>query len=114
MDDCLFCKIVAKEIPSKMIYEDDEIFAFYDIAPKAPVHFLVIPKKHFTHLMEIEEGDSALMGKLLFHGQRLAKELGLEESGARFVLNCKEEAGQTVWHIHLHILGGRPLSWPPG
>lgn len=112
-ENCLFCKIIKGEIPSKKIYEDDDVFAFYDIAPQAPVHFLVIPKKHISSLMEMQVEDCELMGKMLFQAQRIAKELGLEESGARFVFNCKEDAGQTVFHIHLHVVGGQKLGWPP-
>jgi len=114
MSDCLFCKIITGEIPSKKIYEDEDVFAFHDISPQAPIHFLVIPKKHIPHVMELKEEDSTLMGKMLFQAQKIAKELGLEPNGARFVFNCKESACQTVWHIHLHVLGGRDFGWPPG
>ncbi|MDR3300972.1 MAG: histidine triad nucleotide-binding protein [Spirochaetaceae bacterium] len=114
MSDCLFCKIARGEIPSKKIFEDDEMFAFHDIAPKAPVHFLVIPKKHIENCMEVEAGDTALLGRLLHRAAALAKEQGMEERGGRFVINCKEDGGQTVDHLHLHVLGGRPLGWPPG
>jgi histidine triad (HIT) family protein len=114
MSDCLFCKIAAGEIPAEKIYEDEEILAFRDIQPAAPVHFLVIPKKHIPTLMDTEAGDSLLLGKLLFKGQELACSEGLEEGGARFVMNCKADGGQTVNHIHLHVLGGRSLQWPPG
>ncbi|MEE0876581.1 MAG: histidine triad nucleotide-binding protein [Fibrobacteraceae bacterium] len=112
-ENCLFCKIIRGEIPSKKIYEDDDVFAFYDIEPQAPVHFLVVPKHHIPTLMDMQPCDSEIMGKLLYRAQVLAKELGLEESGARFVFNCKAEAGQTVFHIHLHVLGGRQMGWPP-
>ena len=114
MSDCIFCKIAKGEIPSKKVFEDDELLAFHDLNPQAPVHFLVIPKKHIPNIMECEEQDSALLGRLLFKAQALAKELGCEKNGARFVYNCKSDAGQTVSHIHLHVLGGRRLSWPPG
>ncbi|GHV17154.1 histidine triad nucleotide-binding protein [Spirochaetia bacterium] len=114
MADCIFCKIVAGEIPSRKIFEDDELLAFHDVDPKAPVHFLVIPKKHIRNIMEVEAGDTALPGKLLNKGQELAAELGCAEKGARFVINCKSDGGQTVDHLHLHVLGGRPLDWPPG
>ena len=114
MDNCIFCKIIKGEIPSEKLYEDDELLAFYDINPKAPIHFLVIPKKHISNVMELEAGDSATMGKLFFKAQELAKGLGCEEKGGRFVINCKTHGGQTVDHIHLHFLGGRSLSWPPG
>jgi histidine triad (HIT) family protein len=114
MSDCLFCKIIAGEIPSKKIYEDDECFAFYDIAPQAPVHFLLVPKRHIRNIMELQQDDSALAGRLLYKAQELAAKLGCAEKGARFVINCKSDGGQTVDHLHVHILGGRPLDWPPG
>jgi histidine triad (HIT) family protein len=114
MNDCLFCKIIAGTIRAKKIYEDDDLFAFHDISPKAPVHFLVVPKKHLPNIMEADEADSALLGKLLFRASALAEELGCAERGARFVVNCKEDGGQTVEHLHIHVLGGRALDWPPG
>jgi histidine triad (HIT) family protein len=114
MNDCLFCNIIEGTIPSKKIYEDDDMFAFYDIAPKAPVHFLVVPKKHLANIMEADEADSVLLGKLLYRASILAAENGCAERGARFVINCKEDGGQTVGHLHIHILGGRALDWPPG
>jgi histidine triad (HIT) family protein len=114
MSDCIFCKIIAGEIPCRKIYEDDGMLAFHDITPQAPVHFLLIPKKHIRNLMELEAGDEALMGRLLNKAQELAKELGCEEKGARFVINAKSDGGQTVDHLHIHILGGRSLGWPPG
>ncbi|MDR1947858.1 MAG: histidine triad nucleotide-binding protein [Spirochaetaceae bacterium] len=114
MSDCIFCKIVKREIPAKMIYEDDELLAFYDLAPQAPVHFLVIPQKHISNLMALEPVDIAFMGRLLHKAQELAVKLGCGEKGARFVINCKSDGGQTVDHLHIHVLGGRPLAWPPG
>jgi histidine triad (HIT) family protein len=120
MSDCIFCKIIAGEIPSTKIYEDDELIAFRDITPMAPVHFLVIPKKHISSLMELEAEDIALAGRLLYKAQELAKEPGpggpegCGKNGARFVINAKRDGGQTVDHLHLHVLGGRPLGWPPG
>jgi histidine triad (HIT) family protein len=114
MDDCIFCKIVRGEIPSRKIYEDGEFLAFHDVDPKAPVHFLVIPKRHIPHVMDLKADDTALMGRLLFTAQELAVEQGCGEKGARFVINCKADGGQTVDHIHCHVLGGRPLDWPPG
>ena len=112
-DNCLFCKIIKGEIPSKKIYEDDDVFAFYDIAPQAPVHFLVVPKRHISTIMDMKPEDCELVGKMLYRAQIIAKELGIEESGARFVFNCKADAGQTVFHIHLHVLGGQVMGWPP-
>ena len=110
MTECIFCKIAAGEIPSTKVYEDAEFCAFKDLNPQAPVHILLIPKKHISSLLELQEADATLMGKLLFRGQKIAKEQGLGESGVRFVFNCKDDAGQTVHHIHCHILGGARLS----
>jgi histidine triad (HIT) family protein len=114
MSDCLFCKIAAGDIPCSKIYEDEDLLAFHDINPQAPVHFLVIPKKHIRNIMELGPEDSALLGRLFDKAQKLAVQLGCGEKGARFVINCKENGGQTVEHLHVHVLGGRPLAWPPG
>jgi histidine triad (HIT) family protein len=114
MNDCIFCKIARGEIPVNKIFEDDEILAFHDAAPQAPVHFLMIPRKHFRNIMEIPPEDKALLGRLLDKAQELAVKLGCGEKGARFVINCKSDGGQTVDHLHVHVLGGRPLGWPPG
>ena len=109
MDDkCLFCKIVAKEIPAKILYEDDDVLAFWDINPQAPVHFLVIPKKHITGPVGITTEDEALIGKVLRVGAELAKKNNAEHY--RFIANNGEQAGQVVFHLHFHVLGGRPLS----
>ncbi len=113
MDDCLFCKIIKGDIPSKLIYEDEQVYAFHDIDPKAPVHFLVIPKKHIATLDDLQEEDKLVAGHILLTAQRLAKELGCED-GFRVVMNCNELGGQTVYHIHMHVLGQRQLDWPPG
>ena len=113
-ENCIFCKIVSGEIPSKKIYEDDELLAFHDITPAAPVHFLVIPKRHIANIMDTDETDSPLLGRLLYRAQKLAAELGCEENGARLVNNCKSDGGQSVDHLHFHVLGGRKLTWPPG
>ncbi|MDR2658472.1 MAG: histidine triad nucleotide-binding protein [Spirochaetaceae bacterium] len=114
MDDCIFCKIAAGVIPAKKIFEDDEMLAFHDIDPQAPVHFLVIPKRHIKNIMECEKEDGALLGKLMLKAQEIARKLGCDETGARFVINCKSDGGQTVDHLHIHTLGGRKLEWPPG
>jgi histidine triad (HIT) family protein len=114
MSGCIFCQIIAGEIPAKKIYEDDRILAFHDITPQAPVHFLVIPKKHIRNMMELESADCGLLGDLLFKAQELAAEQGCAEKGARFVINCKDNGGQTVDHLHIHVLGGRFMTWPPG
>lgn len=116
MSDCLFCKIINGGIPCKKIYEDDEMLAFHDIRPAAPVHFLVIPKKHIASLMHLEAEDAALIGRLMYKAQELAKQpgIGCGETGARFVINAGHDGGQTVDHLHVHVLGKRPLGWPPG
>lgn len=110
---CLFCKIIAGEIPVDKLYEDDDVLAFRDIAPQAPVHFLVIPKKHIAGPAFLEAEDEQLVGRMMRTGARLAADLGLVD-GFRLVFNNGEGAGQTVFHIHLHILGGRQFQWPPG
>lgn len=111
--DCLFCKIIAGEIPSKKIYEDDRVLAFYDIAPQAPVHFLVIPKAHIKDADGVNEENEAVIGQIFTVIAKVAKELGLS-GGYRVVTNCGKDAMQTVDHLHFHVLGGRLLSWPPG
>jgi len=111
---CLFCKIVNKEIPAKTVYEDDEVLAFEDINPQAPIHILIIPKKHIATSLEIQDEDNALIGRLFQVANKLAKDNGVAERGFRTVVNCNSEAGQTVFHIHLHLIAGRALQWPPG
>lgn len=113
-DDCLFCKIAAGKIPSTEVYSDEEFFAFRDIHPAAPTHILVIPRKHIPRISEASHEDEGLLGRLLLCANRIAEQEGLHEPGFRFVINCNEHGGQTVFHIHLHILGGRPMAWPPG
>jgi len=112
-EDCLFCKIGAKKIPSKIVYEDDEVFAFEDISPQAPTHILVCPRKHFESLTEAGPEDQAVLGKLQLVAGKLARERNLLE-GYRTVLNNGRGAGQSVFHLHLHLLGGRAFRWPPG
>ena len=112
-EDCLFCKIVNGDIPAEKVYEDEHALAFKDINPAAPVHILVIPKKHLSSVAHAEISDQSLLGKLLLTANRVAKEQGLEK-GFRYIINTGEQGGQTVFHLHLHILGGRPLVWPPG
>ena len=114
MSDCIFCKIANGEIPSDKVYEDEELLAFRDLNPQAPVHFLVIPKKHIRNIMELDAGDTNLLGRLLFKAQELAQSNGCAGDGARFVINCKSHGGQTVDHLHCHVLGGRFMGWPPG
>lgn len=111
--DCLFCKIIAGEIPGKKLYEDELVYAFYDIDPQAPVHFLVIPKEHIQSANEIDPNKAPLVGHCFAVIAKLAKELGLVD-GYRIVNNCGRDGGQTVEHLHFHVLGGRELAWPPG
>ncbi|MGM0509070.1 MAG: histidine triad nucleotide-binding protein [Fusobacteriota bacterium] len=111
---CLFCKIIDGEIPSKKVYEDDEILAFEDVNPTAPVHILVIPKKHIPTLNDIKEEDQLLIGKIHMKIRDIAKEKGIDKSGYRVVSNCNEDGGQEVFHIHFHLLGGRKFQWPAG
>ena len=112
-EDCLFCKIAAKKIPSKVVYEDTDVFAFEDISPQAPTHILVCPRKHFESLTDAELGDQAVLGKLLLVAGKLARDKNLV-AGYRTVLNNGRGAGQSVFHLHLHLLGGRVFRWPPG
>lgn len=111
--DCIFCKIIAGEIPSKKVFEDDKILAFYDLEPQAPVHVLIIPKSHIASANEINAENSGIIAHIFEVIPRLAKELGLK-SGYRIVSNCMKDAGQTVDHLHFHLLGGRKFTWPPG
>ena len=111
--DCIFCKIANGEIPSNKVYEDEKVLAFYDIAPEAPVHFLVIPKEHIKCADEINENNSEIIAHIFEVIAKVAKQLKLE-NGYRIVNNCGEDGGQTVSHLHFHVLGGRLLSWPPG
>jgi len=112
--ECIFCKISAKEVPVSVIYEDEHILAFPDIKPAAPVHVLVIPKKHIANLLELTPDDISLMGYVLSTIPKIAAQLGLAEDGFRLVVNTKDNGGQTVHHLHWHILGGRFMTWPPG
>lgn len=111
--DCIFCKIASGEIPSNKIYEDEKVIAFYDLAPQAPIHFLVIPKEHIKCADEINESNSEIIAHIFEVIAKIAKELKLE-NGYRVVNNCGEDGGQTVGHLHFHVLGGRLLAWPPG
>jgi histidine triad (HIT) family protein len=111
---CLFCRIIAGEIPSSKVYEDDEVFAFNDINPQAPLHVLVVPKRHIATVNDLAPGDEGLVGVLVRRAAAIAAEKGYAERGYRTVFNCNAEAGQTVFHLHLHLLAGRVLGWPPG
>jgi len=114
MSDCIFCQIVDGSIPSTTLYEDDACLAFEDLNPQAPVHALVIPKRHIISLSMIQEGDQSLLGQLMMACSRVAQQKGLDEQGYRVVTNIGKEAGQTVFHLHFHVLGGRGFRWPPG
>ncbi|MBC8211827.1 MAG: histidine triad nucleotide-binding protein [Gammaproteobacteria bacterium] len=114
MSDTIFSKIIKREIPADILYEDDDVLAFRDVSPKAPTHFLVIPKLAIPTINDIQPDQAALIGKLVLTAQQLAKQEGIAEQGYRLVMNCNEDGGQTVFHIHLHVLGGRGLRWPPG
>jgi histidine triad (HIT) family protein len=114
MDDCIFCKIAAGEIPAEIVYDDDAVTAFRDLNPQAPTHVLVIPKHHIGTLNDLSADDEASVGRLFTAARDIAKREGFAESGYRTVINCNADGGQTVFHIHLHLLGGRPMHWPPG
>ena len=112
--DCLFCKIIKGEIPSAKVYEDDKVYAFRDIEPQAPVHILIIPKEHIASANELTEKNASIVGHIFAVAAKIAKEEGIAEGGYRIVNNCGQDGGQTVGHLHFHMLGGRSLAWPPG
>lgn len=112
--DCIFCKIASKEIPARIAFESDRVIAFHDMFPQAPTHVLVIPKAHFSTLNDVPAEQAPLLGELVSAATAVAKELGLAEAGYRVVMNCNDDGGQSVYHIHLHLLGGRHMAWPPG
>ena len=114
MADCLFCKMVSGEIPPDTVYEDDDILAFKDINPQAPLHVLIIPKAHIATVNDLSDANAATVGRLFLTAKQIAADNDLTEPGYRLVMNCNADAGQTVFHIHLHLLGGRPMTWPPG
>lgn len=114
MADCLFCKIIAGDIPSTKVYEDENVYAFRDIEPQAPEHIIIVPKNHMASANEINSDNSAVIGKIFEAAAKIAKDLGFAEKGYRVVNNCGEDGGQTVGHIHFHLLAGRNLQWPPG
>lgn len=114
MSDCLFCKIAGGEIPVEFVYEDDDVVAFRDINPQAPLHTLVVPRRHIPTLNDLQPDDAELVGRMYLAAQRVAADAGVAESGYRTVFNCNAQAGQTVFHLHLHVLGGRAMQWPPG
>ncbi|GAA0855367.1 histidine triad nucleotide-binding protein [Aliiglaciecola litoralis] len=113
MSETIFTKIIAREIPAEIIYEDDDVLAFNDINPQAPTHFLVIPKKPIATINDIQAEDAPLIGKMYLAAAHIAKQQGFSENGYRAVMNCNPDGGQTVYHIHLHVLAGKPMGWPP-
>ncbi len=114
MAGCIFCKIASKEIPAKIAYEDDGVVAFHDINPQAPVHIQIIPKEHIERVSNLTEKTVPVMDKLILVANQLARQMQVAEPGYRMVINCNPGAGQSVYHLHLHLLGGRPMQWPPG
>ncbi len=114
MTNCIFCDMIEGKLKADVVYESENVFAFKDIMPKAPVHILIIPKKHIPTLNDIKVEDKLVIGEILLVAQEIAKKFGLSEKGYRTVFNCNQDAGQAVFHIHLHLLGGRRLLWPPG
>ncbi|MBE56481.1 MAG: histidine triad nucleotide-binding protein [Acidobacteria bacterium] len=114
MSDCLFCRIVKGEVSATIVYEDETLVAFEDISPRAPTHVLIVPRQHVETLNDLTPNDKELVGEMIWRSAAIAKERGIADSGYRTVFNCNRGAGQTVFHIHLHLLGGRALTWPPG
>lgn len=114
MADSLFTKIINRQIPADIVYEDDDVLAFNDISPKAPIHILIVPKKQVETINDFQDEDAELIGKIVLAAKRIAKDKGLSEKGYRLVMNTNADAGQTVFHVHCHLLGGRILNWPPG
>ena len=114
MADCLFCRIVAGTIPATLVHQDEHLVAFRDINPQAPMHVLIVPRRHVASLNELTESDDQIVGEMVRRAAAIARSNGFADRGYRTVFNCNAEAGQTVFHIHLHVLGGRPLTWPPG
>jgi histidine triad (HIT) family protein len=114
MADCLFCRIIRREIPGKIVHEDDELLAFEDINPQAPTHVLIVPKRHIESLNVLDAGDDRIVGTIVRRAAAIAKDRGISDGGYRTVFNTNRDAGQTVFHIHLHLLGGRSMAWPPG
>ena len=113
-EDCLFCKIVEQKIPAKLVYEDDRILAFEDINPQAPVHILLIPKEHIERTYDLDHNNIKVVEEIILVANQIAKEKNIDQGGYRLVLNCNLDAGQSVFHLHFHLLGGRKMAWPPG
>jgi histidine triad (HIT) family protein len=114
MSECIFCKILAGTIPAALVYEDDLVVAFDDVNPQAPTHTLVIPRKHVASMAELQDSDVGLLGRLMLAGNKIAAQKGIADAGYRVVVNTGAHGGQSVFHLHLHVLGGRHLAWPPG
>lgn len=114
MTDCLFCKIRDGEIPADIVFENDDVIAFNDVNPQAPIHIIIIPKKHIPTTNDVKDSDELIMGKLFIAAKNIADEKSVSDEGYRLVVNCNEKAGQTVFHIHMHLLAGRSMTWPPG
>ena len=114
MDQCIFCKIISGEIPSAKVYEDERVCAFNDVSPEAPVHVLIVPKEHIESANDIDDKNASLVADIFLTAKKIAKEKGISDKGYRIVNNCGEDGGQSVKHLHFHLLGGRSLAWPPG
>ncbi|MCC6444673.1 MAG: histidine triad nucleotide-binding protein [Armatimonadetes bacterium] len=114
MSDCVFCKMAAKEIVPQTVYEDKDILAFYDINPQSPAHILIIPRSHFENILAVGESEAGLLGRMLLAANRVAADKGFAEDGFRLVINCNAHGGQSVDHLHIHLLAGRQMKWPPG
>ena len=114
MSDCLFCGVIKGDVKGSIVYQDNSVVAFKDINPKAPVHLLIVPRKHIATLLDLEQEDKSLIGDIFSVANQLAKDRGIARDGFRVVVNCGAGAGQSVFHIHFHLLGGRPMTWPPG
>jgi len=114
MSDCIFCKLAGRQIPANSVYEDEELFAFHDLVPQAPVHVLIVPKRHITNIAATTESDAELLGKIVRAAAKIAVDLGIADSGYRVVANVGSNGGQSVDHLHMHLLGGRHMTWPPG
>lgn len=113
-ESCIFCKIIKREVPSKIVFEDNKVVAFEDVRPQAPVHIIVVPKTHIEKLSDITKENANVIERLILAANAIAKEKNIQESGYRVVINCNKDAGQAVFHLHLHLLGGRVMAWPPG
>ena len=114
MDDCIFCKIIKGKLPADKVYEDENMLVFNDLHPRAPVHQLIVPKKHISTLNDLTDGDTELIGNIIQRARLLAEKAGIAQSGYRTVFNCNADGGQVIFHLHLHLIGGRKLEWPPG